>query len=327
MKTVFDSNRPGTGFAGRLVTVGVGLILLFTVVAPEITQPLTLLQRAAFWTLHIGIGLATAVLVALFLSQRVSNFLDWRLIILSGIGGLILFAPIAYALEFIFPLTSDGADHEWSDRLAQSSLLAAVLVEAIELAPSYLAAWVLINLEPLNVPFKKLLTEHLQPVKPGLETTPPFNGTDNSTPTDCTLDEPTGSDELGLQNTGGRADAFLDRLPPIVGNKLVSVASDLHYLKVVTRKGHAMILGSLQEVEEAFEQHGLRVHRSHWVNLNAITKLRKSGSGWHLEMVEGPPVPVSRRKRAEVAKIIGADFKLTAPTPELKQEPPPGPTE
>ena len=63
-----------------------------------------------------------------------------------------------------------------------------------------------------------------------------------------------------------------------------------------------------RRVEAAFGDAGIRVHRSHWVLLDAVTRLRQSGNGWLVELVDGHKLPVSRRKRREVSERLGRDF-------------------
>lgn len=265
--------------------------MLFTLLAPESSAPLTFLPRLVFWVLHIGIGLTAAVLVARALLAVRPNTKDWVVVVLSGIGGVVLFAPIAIGIESLFPTGGFDGDNDVMEKLARSSLAMAVVVEAIELTPSFMAAWLLINLEPVRA-----VITHAGTPKVTESEAPVPNG--NGAP-----DEPATADAYPPETQ-----AFLDRLPPIIGADMVCVSSDLHYLNVTTRQGQAMILGSLQELEDAFGDKGLRVHRSHWVYVDAVTSLSKSGKGWFLNLVGEKRVPVSRRKRNEIAGRLGEDF-------------------
>ncbi|MFK7887941.1 MAG: LytTR family DNA-binding domain-containing protein [Gammaproteobacteria bacterium] len=208
--------------------------------------------------------------------QRFPALNDWRLVLISGLIGVTLFAPMAYLLEGLFPLAVSEPDSDWSDRFASTSPFAAVLVELLEMAPSYLVAWLLINREAL------------------VRTSRSTPGAPSPAPSDDVVSE--------------ARRAFLNRLPPAVGRQVVAISSDLHYLQVTTRQGSAMILGALKEVETAFGEAGMRVHRSHWVLLDAVQRMRKGGSAWQLEMSNGHCVPVSRRKRTEVLDRLGEDF-------------------
>ncbi|MEM9403534.1 MAG: LytTR family DNA-binding domain-containing protein [Pseudomonadota bacterium] len=277
-------------FASRLMVAGAGLSVLFTLLSPESSAPLTFLPRLLFWTLHTAIGLGAAVLSARLILALRPHTRDWLVVLLSGVGGVLLFAPLAVGIETLFSLGELDGDNDVMDRLAESSLVLAILVEAIEMAPPYLAAWLLINLEPVRKVFER------SGASPG--------NTGDTTAT-------TKPDSLSEDVTAAmspEARAFLERLPPAIGTELVSVSSDLHYLNVTTRLGHAMMLGSLQEVEEAFSDQGLRVHRSHWVFLDSVVSLSKTGKGWFLHLVGGQRVAVSRRRRSDVIRQLGEDF-------------------
>ncbi len=265
-----------TGPFGRRVLAAVlGLTLLFAVLAPAASEPLGFPGRLGFWLLHISAGLGAGLLAARAMVASFAVPRDWRLILFSGVAGILLFAPVAYLLEFLFPVTREWAGEE----PGRTGLLVAMMVEAVELAPSYLAAWFLVNLEPLTTVMRGAREADPEPHEP----TPPHDA----------------------------REAFLARLPAAIGRDLVAVSSDLHYLQVHTIAGHAMVLGSLQEVEEAFGDAGLRVHRSHWVMADRVVRLRQKGSQLVAEVEGGLSVPVSRRRRAEVTARLGKDFRRT----------------
>jgi hypothetical protein len=278
-------------FASRIVAAGAGLSMLFTLLAPESSAPLTFLPRLVFWVLHIGIGLTAAILVARALLAVRPNTKDWVVVVMSGVGGVVLFAPLAIGIESLFPLGGFDGDNDFMEKLARSSLAMAVVVEAIELTPPFMAAWLLINLEPVRAVITDVRSS-------------------KATESDTTVKNGNGDPNAdAIANAyPPETQAFLDRLPPIIGADMVCVSSDLHYLNVTTRQGQAMILGSLQELEDAFGDKGLRVHRSHWVYVDAVISLSKSGKGWFLNLVGGNRVPVSRRKRNEIASKLGEDF-------------------
>lgn len=284
------NGAPQTGavqitFSRRVIVLGVALVLLFSVLAPEASAPLGFAARLAFWGLHIGLGLAAALGAARLLIAAFPDLRDWRLVMLSGLAGVILFAPVAYWLESLFPISAGGPDSGWSEEFAARSVFAAIAVEALEMAPSFLAAWVLINLAPIG--------EALQSSR------------------GRTKDQSTSASTAAAQRDeqmNSEANGFLARLPPAVGRHVIAVSSDLHYLRVITREGQATVLGALKEVDDAFGEQGLRVHRSHWVRLDAVVRLHKTSKGWRLELPGGHRVPVSRRKRNTVLDSLGADF-------------------
>ena len=274
---------PGASFTRRVIGTGFALTLLFAVMAPQSSEPLAFLPRVFYWGLHIGLGLSAAALAARMLINLVPGLRDWRLVMVSGLAGVLMFAPIAYGLEFLFPVSAGGPDNDWSERFAQASILAAIAVEAVEMAPSFLAAWALINLGPIGDALGQVREQPAR--KPSAK-----------------------SPSAKMSTAEVIENPFLARLPPAIGRDVISVSSDLHYLQVVTRQGQAMVLGALQEVEDVFGDAGLRVHRSHWVHLDAVVRLRKTGGSWQLELVGGHCVPISRRKRSVVLGSVGEDF-------------------
>lgn len=283
------SNATRGAFTRRVFVTGVALTLLFTFMAPQSSEPLRFFPRLMFWSLHIGLGLLAAHVAARGVLVWAPRVRDWRLVLLSGLGGVLLFAPMAYSIEGLFPAITDDPDSDWADRVVAMSIPAAVLVEAIEMAPSYLTAWAVINLQPLSDAWRYGATRQ------------------NQSATHSTLPDPPAQESPDVEGNAAII-SFVRRLPPAIGTDIVAVSSDLHYLHVFTRTGQAMVLGALKEVEDAFGHAGLRVHRSHWVRRNAVIRLRKTGRGWSLEMAGGHRVPISRRKRRKVAAQLGTDF-------------------
>lgn len=59
---------------------------------------------------------------------------------------------------------------------------------------------------------------------------------------------------------------------------------------------------TLKEFEDILGEHGfVRVHKSHLVNMKQVTKLDKEGIVW---LTDGSHVPVSRRKKGELMKLM-----------------------
>ncbi|MEN7343755.1 MAG: LytTR family DNA-binding domain-containing protein, partial [Pseudomonadota bacterium] len=86
----------------------------------------------------------------------------------------------------------------------------------------------------------------------------------------------------------------------------------LHYLHVYTRDGKAMVLGSLASVADALGDRGILIHRSHWIELSKVQRLRKTSKQWFLDMQGDLSVPISRRKRRLVVERLGQDFEVVA---------------
>lgn len=104
------------------------------------------------------------------------------------------------------------------------------------------------------------------------------------------------------------AETFLALLPPAIGEDLISIQADLHYLQIRTTRGRAMVLASLSTAEQALGARGLRVHRSHWVALAHVRRLVRSANGTSLQLSDGSKIPVSRRRASEVQARLGHSF-------------------
>ena len=292
-------------FAQRIGLTTFGLTLLFALLAPEASEPLGFPARLVFWALHIGIGLWLCELAAELMLRLAPGLRDWRLIVLSGLIGIVMFAPIALGLESLFPVgDAAGPDGELAGGIAARSLIGAIAVEALEAAPPFLATWFVINTEPLAAALRR---------DDGGPSTRSYSLAKAATDHDVEETAAAAPDVAPAPErvAPGReaADAgFASRLPRAIGTDVLAVSSDLHYLQVVTRLGRAMILGTLQEVEQAYGNAGLRIHRSHWVRADAVARLRQSGDQWRVELVNGDRLPVSCRKRSAVSQRIGKDF-------------------
>jgi hypothetical protein len=92
-----------------------------------------------------------------------------------------------------------------------------------------------------------------------------------------------------------QATGFRALVPYHLGQDLVALQAEDHYVRVVTDKGNALIRYRFSDaLEEVRNLEGLQVHRSHWVALRAIDRLRSEGKGYTLCLHNGSEVPVSR---------------------------------
>ena len=197
---------------------------------------------------------------------------DWRLIAIAAVLGVMAFAPIALALEALFPTLSTLPPDDALDQWATDGLAQAIVAEALSAAPSFIPAWLLINLDAVWQPGTQTSSSKSLNTEPVL----PF------------------------------------ALPAAIGTELVAISADLHYLHVYTRAGKAMVLGSLASVAESLDDRGMLVHRSHWIAVDQVVRLRKTPRQWYLELHGDLSVPISRRKRKVVVERLGQDFEVTS---------------
>ncbi|WP_114966022.1 LytTR family DNA-binding domain-containing protein [Alkalilacustris brevis] len=100
---------------------------------------------------------------------------------------------------------------------------------------------------------------------------------------------------LVQQTPGRRPPPILARLPLGKRGALLALTAQDHYVEVVTENGAELVLMPLRDaIRLSGGQPGLRVHRSHWVALDAVTDARRRGDGAVLTLTNGLEIPVSR---------------------------------
>ncbi|MEL7296235.1 MAG: LytTR family DNA-binding domain-containing protein [Pseudomonadota bacterium] len=269
MPDITDSSRQ---FLKRMLAAWAVLTLLFAGLGPEVSAPLGFGGRLLFWALHIGFGLVCAALATRLLVDKSNLKPDWRLIFVAAVLGVMAFAPIALALERLFPTLETLHPDDALDQWASDGFIQALVAEALSAAPSFIPAWLLINLDAVWQPSTQARTDTNADAEPVL----PF------------------------------------ALPAAIGTDLVAISADLHYLHVYTRAGKAMVLGSLASIAESLGERGMLVHRSHWIAVDQVVRLRKTAKQWHLDMHGDLSVPISRRKRKAVVERLGQDFEVAS---------------
>lgn len=88
---------------------------------------------------------------------------------------------------------------------------------------------------------------------------------------------------------------FLKRLPAEIGNELVCLSMEDHYIRVSTRKGDTLILMRMADALSELEDYpGHQIHRSWWVATDAIEKVAKDGRKYIVHLTGGLTAPVSQ---------------------------------
>ena len=279
--------------------VVVVLALLFAQLGPEPTRHMPWPLAWLTWTLHIGIGLALAVGATRLLGgfRESASLHPWLRLTLGGLLGSLAFAPLALGFDALFPLPAESAD-DVLDRWESGGGPLAVLAQWLQLAPTYLPSWLLLNLVPLA---------------PAVIGADARKERENDAPVDVNAESSSlAADSIAVTEpaTQELATAFFARLPAAIGRDIVRIDADLHYLHVRTTLGRATVLGSLAEIEAALPAEGVRVHRSHWIAFAHLRRVSKSAKGWACELRGGERVPISRRRIAEVRERLGTGFVL-----------------
>jgi hypothetical protein len=305
-----------------LWAVVAALALLFAVLDPPASRGLAFPATLAFWLLHVGVGMLLAVRATEWLSRRarVASWSPWVRLLAGGLLGSALFAPFALAVDTVLPTGSFGEPpDDLLDHWEAGGGPLALLAEWLQLSPSYLASWLLVNAVPLastpslhaiGAPARSIDAAGVAPpprTAAGPASTPPTDLPAPSADAAATPQPPAAQPPRGTDLTAARA-AFLAQLPPAIGTELIAIQADLHYLQVRTTRGRATVLASIAAAEVALGDDGLRVHRSHWVALNHVARLSRTARGTYLTLSDGSRVPVSRRRTGEVQARLGRDF-------------------
>jgi hypothetical protein len=103
---------------------------------------------------------------------------------------------------------------------------------------------------------------------------------------------------------------ILGRLPVEKRGTLFRLSAADHYVEVATSQGTTLVLMRLADaIAESSPVEGLQIHRSHWVALDAVTKVGPEGGRMVAIMKDGYPVPVSRAQAAELRRRLDARRK------------------
>jgi two-component system LytT family response regulator len=104
----------------------------------------------------------------------------------------------------------------------------------------------------------------------------------------------------------------MDRLVARVGDREVVIpveeveliAADDVYAAVHAHRRRYLVRTPLDELERSLSpERFIRVHRSYIVPVSGVVAIRRTGAGVVLELRNGATVPVSRRRRAELARL------------------------
>lgn len=95
--------------------------------------------------------------------------------------------------------------------------------------------------------------------------------------------------------------AFYRRIPLHLGQELLALSAEDHYLRIITAAGSDLVLMRLSDaLAELGESAGLQVHRSWWVAQGAVRALGRDKGRMTLTLNNGLEVPVSRTYAAAV---------------------------
>lgn len=277
---------PAYGFWLRyLAAAGAALTLALAALSPSASAGLGPAARVLFWGLHVFGALACLSLAQLALTRVTA--LDRRppLVALAAAAlvGAAAFAPVALALDAAFAGLDLGIEDD------EATLTAALADEFRAFAAPVGLFWLL-----LNAP--RLLPDERRDAEPA-EAAPPAAPEAASALPDVAPD-------------AAAARAFWDKAPRRIGRDLVAMSAELHYLRLRTVKGEALILHPIGRAVAALEAAGgpagLLVHRSHWVALRHVVDLEGDGDRLVCVATGGLRLPVAKSRRAALRAVLAA---------------------
>ena len=269
---------------------GTGLALWVFVMAlmPDPGFMAPWLWMALFWALQIGVGL-TILQTILYLMSRVDSkgrMPLWSLVAMSGLCGSVVLAPIYWLIgEGLMQQFMEFAETIDTDELrsVERTLGWAALVEEwLEISGPVIAGWELISWPRLQGLLPPLVQK-----------------------TNRSVDEPLAALSQDPKVIEVSVRSWREALPKELGDDVMAVKSELQYLRVWTTRGAALVLGSLQEVEDEEGSAGMRVHRSWWVHARHVRTVRRRGEAAICELSDGREVPISRRRKADAVARFG----------------------
>lgn len=98
---------------------------------------------------------------------------------------------------------------------------------------------------------------------------------------------------------------IFNRIPLSLGEEIVSLSAQDHYVKVTTTKGSDLILSRLSDaIDELDHIEGIRIHRSHWVARNHAHMLTRLDGKPALQLADGRLLPVAQARLKAVKSFL-----------------------
>jgi hypothetical protein len=254
------------------------LILIFAWMEPAGAAGIGLWKGLIFWTIQISILIPLLIATQHFTSHFVSlrNVrAPWTQTLFAGIFAALLFVPIGYLLDIAFAIPDDSsAIGIWHGLLGEAS---GVIVPVTTTWLALNAPWI------LQLDFSNRESEAV--TKPQVDSQEQFSG------------------------ETAKSSRFIQELRSRAEGELISISSELHYLRVTTTDGEVMFLYNLKDaLDELPSNSGVQIHRSHWVCTKQVKQLVRKNGYYECILSNGKRLPVSRRKYAEVKDLLASEI-------------------
>ena len=296
MKASFSSALskvdPRYSWIGYLVGAGTALSVGIALLDPSASRDLALPERTLFWLINVAVALLLleSVQMALGRSRLASRLTPIAQILIAGAIGAFLFSALSVLLlDRLLALPGSDA---YQDELSVRGLLEEIRYSA----GGTILFWILLNAPRLLI---MAYQEEFETQKKGEKSSDTSNDACGSVGDDVATTDPALFD-------------LIRRLPRRYRGDVIAMTAELHYLRVYTRDGEALILMSFGRAVEALNAiNGMTIHRSHWVSIRHVQDIETQGERVYCRMDNGSVFPVSRANRARLRKALEArDTKL-----------------
>lgn len=258
----------------KLLIGSLGGACLVLVFEPDHTSDLPLLTAFGLWSTHIFFALLLFIGSVVLLLRIGAH--DPLPAVISTLLLPVIFAPVSFVLDIGF----GKPDEELS---STTNTMAVYLSEVVAVMPVSLAAALIL----LIFLYWNAATR---------------DGQADSAVAD-TKEQP--HPELS---------ELISAIPRSLGNDIIRMHAQDHYVEVITAAGRTLILERLRDCADLLECfHGLQCHRSHWINLDYVENVSPSGSAYICELSNGDRVPVSRRRYSELKQRLVANLPNKQP--------------
>jgi hypothetical protein len=239
--------------------------LVALVLEPDHTKGLPILVAFGLWFTHIFFAVGLYLLCAA-LAIRL-ELPRWIALALPLLVLPLVFAPISLLLDYGLgnPDEGDLTLSSFPSLYVEEIVAVAPLVTVLALISAYIARGELFrNHEP-------------EVERPGTNVT--------------------------RQPASPRLSELFEDVPARLGDDLIRIAAQDHYVEIVTANGRILVTNRFSDCVVRLGRYpGLQCHRSHWINLNHIKNVERSGSTYDCIMSNGDRVPVSRRRWGDLKK-------------------------
>jgi hypothetical protein len=276
---------PRSSWTGYLIAAGLILSFGLALSEPSASSGLDLSARIVFWLAHVASALflfevAQITLGRVGIFERLPPLL---LVVAVGVVGAILFSIFnLLLLDRIAFLVGD-----WTD--LEPISIPGLMQELRDSGATSVLFWVLVNSPRLMIIAQQKDADDAGelPLTEGASTAPDAESAPN--------------------RASGQLLDLLSRLPRRIGTDIVAISAELHYLRVYTRTGEALILMSFGRAVEALGViPGQVIHRSHWIALGHLTTISSDGDRLICKLNTGLQLPVSRTNRARLRAALAS---------------------